>query len=631
MKPTFRTCTLLCLGLLLALSTVPVRSQTPATTLTLTSLDAAAFPQIALHMLAWNPDGRPRTDLEADAFSVTEDETPVTLLVERKNFGARYAFVLDIGTGVMASGASGKTRWKEMQGTLELLLGTPWMQNPSCTGMLIVQDPEGTRPLAGAGSDASQLLTAYRQYQPKEFTGLSKGLQGISAALEQFAADTAGFGQFRGIVFLTTGLQYATTRDVELAADQARVAGIPIYPILFRQEEDIFALPLRTLAADSGGFYSIYDAQGMDGLLDLTSLLSSVREQYQLLYRSTNAESGRRVVVVEVQGGGESVPVVTRYEVTIAPPRVQITAPQAGEPLLVSMMEPAAGEGQGEGTLTATPVSGYRVDGKVDWTDSHPRQIRLAELLINGQAVLAVENPPALEFYLPPEKVPAFAQGNVALKIRITDELGLKAESESVAVNLSASALGSLCATGPDIFKSIFCSGSQWIFWILLVASIVGLVLFFVYRKKLFPAGAAGSGEESAEEPEPEETFRFRAGATGPRAYLVVLGEPGPARQSPIELFGTATIGRSPKAATVAVHRDNPKSPISRLHATILEEDGEFFLRDEQSANGTFLNGSRLVPLERNTLKEGDEIELGKAREGGLKMRFQRIKPEGGS
>ena len=48
---------------------------------------------------------------------------------------------------------------------------------------------------------------------------------------------------------------------------------------------------------------------------------------------------------------------------------------------------------------------------------------------------------------------------------------------------------------------------------------------------------------------------------------------------------------------------------VSRLHATIYRDDrGQYVLRDENSANGTTVNGPRIG---EHVLEEGDEIGLG--------------------
>jgi pSer/pThr/pTyr-binding forkhead associated (FHA) protein len=48
---------------------------------------------------------------------------------------------------------------------------------------------------------------------------------------------------------------------------------------------------------------------------------------------------------------------------------------------------------------------------------------------------------------------------------------------------------------------------------------------------------------------------------------------------------------------------------VSRLHTTIQRDDtGRFILRDENSANGTYVNGQRVA---EHVLEEGDEVQVG--------------------
>lgn len=53
---------------------------------------------------------------------------------------------------------------------------------------------------------------------------------------------------------------------------------------------------------------------------------------------------------------------------------------------------------------------------------------------------------------------------------------------------------------------------------------------------------------------------------------------------------------------------------ISRMHARIFEEDGELYIQDLNSTNGTFLNGIQLETNEILKIKVGDEIRFGNLR-----------------
>jgi hypothetical protein len=51
---------------------------------------------------------------------------------------------------------------------------------------------------------------------------------------------------------------------------------------------------------------------------------------------------------------------------------------------------------------------------------------------------------------------------------------------------------------------------------------------------------------------------------------------------------------------------------VSRIHAAIYRNEDTLTLIDMGSANGTHLNGQRLVPEQPRILRDGDEIRLGK-------------------
>jgi hypothetical protein len=50
---------------------------------------------------------------------------------------------------------------------------------------------------------------------------------------------------------------------------------------------------------------------------------------------------------------------------------------------------------------------------------------------------------------------------------------------------------------------------------------------------------------------------------------------------------------------------------VSRRHASIIRKDGSLYLVDNASANGTFLNGQRVVANQPRVLRDGDDIRLG--------------------
>ena len=64
------------------------------------------------------------------------------------------------------------------------------------------------------------------------------------------------------------------------------------------------------------------------------------------------------------------------------------------------------------------------------------------------------------------------------------------------------------------------------------------------------------------------------------------------------------SVGRSPDCE---VFLDDVT--VSRRHALVVRRDGQFFIEDKGSLNGTFLNRRR---IESGPLEDGDELQIGK-------------------
>ena len=59
--------------------------------------------------------------------------------------------------------------------------------------------------------------------------------------------------------------------------------------------------------------------------------------------------------------------------------------------------------------------------------------------------------------------------------------------------------------------------------------------------------------------------------------------------------------------------QDDPEAKVSRRHARIQILNNQFLIEDLGSTNGTFVNrGPRLLPGNKQPLKNGDEIIVGK-------------------
>jgi hypothetical protein len=105
-------------------------------------------------------------------------------------------------------------------------------------------------------------------------------------------------------------------------------------------------------------------------------------------------------------------------------------------------------------------------------------------------------------------------------------------------------------------------------------------------------AGEAGDSAVSLED----------LGAEGPA--LVVRSGGGRAGEHFVPQDERTTIGRSPECD---IFLDDVT--VSRKHAVLLQRDDGYFIEDQGSLNGTFLNRKR---IESGQLENGDELQIGK-------------------
>lgn len=77
------------------------------------------------------------------------------------------------------------------------------------------------------------------------------------------------------------------------------------------------------------------------------------------------------------------------------------------------------------------------------------------------------------------------------------------------------------------------------------------------------------------------------------------------------------TVGRSSKKSSPDVDLHPLKGQdygVSRLHAAFSLRDGELYVEDLRSTNGTLINGFEIPPERPFRLRHGDEIEFGRLR-----------------
>src|SRR6516164_1674548 len=86
---------------------------------------------------------------------------------------------------------------------------------------------------------------------------------------------------------------------------------------------------------------------------------------------------------------------------------------------------------------------------------------------------------------------------------------------------------------------------------------------------------------------------------------LIIMRGPDTGRHFSLKSDRT-TLGRNLDCAIPLTGKQ-----VSRQHAHIYHQDGQYFLQDLGSSNGTFLNGKRLMPHAPSLLTERDTFQIG--------------------
>ena len=116
----------------------------------------------------------------------------------------------------------------------------------------------------------------------------------------------------------------------------------------------------------------------------------------------------------------------------------------------------------------------------------------------------------------------------------------------------------------------------------------------------------SGQGSDESKEGKP---------GSGSFKTLMLAMDDGGSVELPLSkevILGRLDPGRAIFPDVDLTSQDGMDKGVSRRHARITLREGQVFVEDLNSLNGTFLNATRLVPELPYPVKDGDRIQLGK-------------------
>ena len=564
--------------------------------------DVSDFPLVRVNVLTADSRSTPLADLSG--LRLRESGVPIADFELRTvPAGIDVIFVIDANESILTvDGSSGLTRYENVQASLTRY-ATRFM-NPGGLDRItvVVPDPsyENGRLLLDNATDPAEVTEAIEGYIPEPAGGTP--LAAMMSLAVTHAAQHQREGRFQAVLLFSDAGGLNQQLDYPELVAQAQATNLPVFAAILGGQATVEEIQnVARLAEPTRAFHvPMPAASGADPIYLIWQRQAN---QPQIEYRSLQTRSGRYPITVNLG----QVTASTMLELSIEPPQVSI--------------ELADDVVRRAGTAVDTPLTELQPRRQpilvaLSWPDSLPRQLATVTLLVNGQPIFLPElpAPDADGQIILPWDISNVDSGAYEVVVEVTDVLGLSATSEAAVLTVVierplpptptaiATAAPPLTVTVPDTEAY-----RDELLLALAALSLVAIMLFGLrWRgRRRSPADTPAEREQAATiAPEPEPV------ATGamPELALLELLEEASGNQKQIRVEGdNVTIGGDESVAQILL---SDKS-VARLHARIRRRDGAYWLYDEGSASGTFLNHERLG-LAPKLLRDQDLVRFGR-------------------
>ena len=578
--------------------------------LRLSQPDLSNFPEVRLNVLSADGRGAPLPESDLTRLTLRENGVPIAdAQVQFVPVGVDIILVLDAdqSLNIIDEGRS-ETRRQTVQAVLERYASR--FMNPSGVDRISLLVPDAANEagqfLVQDATSPDSLVSAIQNYAPE----LPEDVP-INAMMRQaidHAAEIQESGRYQAILLLSEARRLAHFLDFETIVAEAQAIELPLFTAIlgaqasFDEVDAAAALyqPTRAFYAhvprpeEADSLFLIWQRQG---------------NQAQIRYKSLQTESGRYPITVNIG----TLTASTEMVLEIAAPQIELALPSTAV--------------QRQGNTPVTPLldlepTTLQIPVQLAWPDDLPREVTAVFFFVDGQMQpqLTLPQPDEAGIINLSWNVQSVDTGAYRVRAELTDVLGYTAETETVVVTITAvrpdppTPTSAPTATPSPIERVTAVSNTiSRDDWLLILAGLglLGLVLMLIRWWQRRPPKTASRSKpvrQTAESDEPQDEVDETLVAS---LHLI---EDAPGNRTDLILDeDNMSIGRDHEVAQI-VFGD---SSVARLHARIRKRNGRYWLYDEGSASGTFLNHDRLG-LSPRQLQDGDEIRLGR-----VLLRFQ--------
>ena len=280
-------------------------------------------------------------------------------------------------------------------------------------------------------------------------------------------------------------------------------------------------------------------------------------------------------------------------------------------------LQPTATEITRSGPAYDTPVTDLDpkqtiIPVQISWPDEKPRDLTAVVWQVNGvrQPQMNTLSPNEAGQLMLRWNLELLDEGSYEFVVDAVDELGFTAKSEPVTLKIvterplpPTSTPEPTATPAPEPITAESMNLSLWL-PILGLLGLTAVVLIFIRSRRQPPAPIDDDAPDPTKLP-PLPAESIAPPTTRYAAYLDPLNQPD---ATPILLEGnTIIIGRHEAEATLIL----ADKSVALLHARIAHQNEQYWLYDEGSAHGTYLNYTRLG-LAPQAITDNDVISIGR-------------------
>lgn len=598
-----------------------------------------AFPRITTFLDVHDLQGQFLHGLQASGVRVEENGTllPVEELEVLHN-GVQVVLAVNPGPAFAIRDSQGISRYDLLVGALQ-----EWATNRAGSTVDDLSILTNGGPELTHSASLTDWLAALTQYQP-DARAIDPNLDLLLRAVEVASDATPRPGMERAILFITAPPADDLSFAVQNLIAQSQQQRVRLF-IWLVASSGSFDTPqaqqLVQLANETdGGFFAF---SGVEALPSPEGYFEPLRDIYRLTYSSQIATGGMQQVVAEIQSEGGAVRTAPQsFEFKLDPP---------DPAFIVSELEIRREYTTNQRATLVDTISSddlspksHKLQVLIDFPDGHPRPVVKSVLFVDGKPSDENTSPPFDEFTW--NLTGYTASGQHMLRVEVLDSMGLTGTSIETMFHVVVVPP----AINPLAFLARYWPAFGGLATVLAVAlAFLGLILGG--RIKPYARQLPGRLRRSTREPAARRAeavisagardlapaddgdgrmsgwvnrlhWPQRRLAPKAHAFLTRLAEADPGANTAVPIPITAeeiTIGRDPRESTLVLE----DLSVDTLHARlILREDGTFWLADQGSVAGTWINYT-LIPTEGALIQHGDLVHVGR-----IGFRFTQREPK---